>query len=363
MKLAFDPQVFILQRHGGVSRYFVELHTALSKIHSVNSKIFAPFHFNAYLNSLASHPGLYIPWSTEIFDFNRRVRGLCYLLTNRMLTEFRPHILHETFYDVQLPWLGQYKTVTTIHDLTRERLMVDTGKIARKRASIQRADAIISVSHNTTKDLLGYYKVPEERVKTIYVGVSDFFRQPAKELLHAKIPRGPFILFVGHRDGYKNWKRLVRAFSNSSYLNDNFKLVCFGGNTFSRQEHNLLSEWKLESKVIQINGDDSILRSCYQNASCLVYPSEYEGFGSPLIEAMAGGCPVFASDAPALLESGGSAARFFSSQSVESIAITLEEGLSGAKSLELMITEGIKHSAQFTWENTASQTLNIYKNL
>ena len=360
MKVAFDPQIFVLQRHGGVSRYFVELHKSLVQNELINSQIIAPIHFNAYLRDLPGHNGIYIPKSTDFLNFNELIRSINFKLSERIFNTQQPDVLHETFYGDRASWQGSYRTITTIHDLTRERLNVDSRKIERKARAVARADGIISVSKNTTTDLFEFYEVPESKVRTIYVGVSDFFRvrnEETKALVQQEVP---FLLFVGHRGGYKNWRALIKAISSSSFLKNNFKLFCFGGNPFSAEEKNLLHELELVNQVHFLQGDDKLLRSIYQNAVCMVYPSLYEGFGSPVIEAMASGCPVFTSNSSALVESGGHAAEYFSPESVDSIIATLEKGLSSENSLNAMAEKGLVHSQNFTWEKTARETLDFY---
>lgn len=363
MTVALDPQIFLLQRYGGVSRYFVELQSSLSKIEFSNARIVAPIHFNAHLKDMSPKTGVYIPWSTEKFGINRNIRRVGIKIANTNLRRLKPRILHETFYGEELPWLGRHKTVTTIYDLIRERQNTEHQKIARKHSAIRRADAIISISQNTTRELSEFYNVPIERIRTIYLGVSDFFRGQDALINEEILSLKPYILFVGHRKGYKNWKCFVEAFAMSNYLKANFNVICFGGNTFNQFENRFLNDLNLEGRILHRKGNDFLLRTLYQNSVCLVYPSKYEGFGLPIVEAMASGCPVFASNTPALLESGGVAAKYFFADKVESISSTLESGLSSTLDLKEMSINGLSHSLNYTWEKTAKLTRNLYTSI
>jgi glycosyltransferase involved in cell wall biosynthesis len=361
MRIAFDYQIFLLQRHGGVSRYFVELYEALLRLDQCEPRIFAPFHFNSHLNNSTNPAGLYLPFSTNYFGFNSTVRKINISSCKRSIKEFRPEVIHETFYEDTSLYSANYKKVTTVHDLTRERLGVDLRKIQKKKEAIRRSDHIVTVSKSTTTDLLNFYDVDPATISTIYVGVSDFFQSEPLEK-HFTSDK-PYILFVGHRDGYKNWQRFITAYSKSDFLRSSFSVHCFGGGNFKKDEVRLLNEFGLEENIKLISGGDEKLRSEYQSAACLVYPSLYEGFGSPVIEAMASGCPVFASRISALLESGGEAARFFDPYVEDSIIDVLETGLGSPSILSSMVKTGRGHASQFTWQKTASETLKVYESV
>lgn len=362
MRVAFDHQIFTLQRYGGVSRYFVELFKSLLTQDECKPRIFAPLHYNALLKSLSPRAGIYLPHSSNFLGFNSAVFHASTFFSGVGIRNFNPDVLHETFYGEKNSYSINTPIVSTIHDLTRERLGVDVSKIERKKKAIERADRLITVSKSTTNDLIHFYGVDESKISTIYVGVSNFFRRRS-EICSFPKNRKPFILFVGHRDGYKNWKSLISSYSKSNFLRDNFHVVCFGGNKFSAPELLFLRDRNVQNLVSHASGTDIDLRNLYQQASCLVYPSIYEGFGSPVIEAMASGCPVFCSGTSALLESGGAAAKFFDPNLDESIIDVLESGLNSHSEISKMVELGYEHSSQFTWERTASQTLRIYKDL
>jgi glycosyltransferase involved in cell wall biosynthesis len=362
VKVAFDYQIFTLQRRGGVSRYFVELYKALMANGGCEPKFFTPLHFNSHLRESVNGSGLYLPYSTDILGFNKSVRSINLLACKFKMKKFKPAILHETFYEDTSHYSYNYPKITTVHDLTRERLRADKHKIAKKKNAIHRSERIITVSDSTTADLIEFYGVSPSIVSTIHVGVSDFFRSEPPSI-RIRNSQKPYILFVGHREGYKNWKTLIFAFSKSTFLRNNFDVHCFGGDEFTPSEKQLLRDLSIQSNVRWSSGNDLDLLFKYQNAACLVYPSLYEGFGSPIIEAMASGCPVFASRISALLESGGQAAKFFNPRSEESIIDVLESGLNSVSNLSQMIQLGRTHSSQFTWDKTAAKTLRVYQSI
>ena len=362
MRVVFDQQIFLLQRYGGVSRYFIELFLALSKSPEIDVKIIAPLHFNKYLSTLSQNTGFYIPKSTNVFEFNSKLRELSWWLGKKQVSSFSPSIIHETFYSPIFNSPGA-KKITTVHDLTREIMGSEINKIDNKKKAINDADGIICVSHNTSKDLMDLYDVPREKMRVIYVGVSDFFKPLTENWKQDYVNQKPFILFVGHRDGYKNCQQLIEAYSQSSFLKKNFSLRFFGGNRLSKNEKVLLSKLGIIDSVEQITGSDYTLLNQYHQASCLVYPSKHEGFGSPIVEALASGCPVFSSNSSALPESGGDAAVYFNPSSIEQLKVTLETTLFDSEKLSSMRALGIQHVKKFRWEETARQTYDFYKSV
>ena len=185
----------------------------------------------------------------------------------------------------------------TVHDMTQEILpeFANDRAIKRMKAlSIERADHLICVSNNTKKDLIEILGVEESKISVIPLG-TDFQRvAPNKSL-------GPYLLFVGPRNSYKNFDRLLMAYSSSEYLKRNVKLMCFGGSRFSQGEIRRIEALGLKMKNVSwVSGDDRALAMFYSGAALLAFPSRYEGFGIPLLEAMACGCPVVCSNRSSL---------------------------------------------------------------
>ena len=168
----------------------------------------------------------------------------------------------------------------------------------------------------------------------------------------------PFLLYVGDRKGYKNFLLLLESYLSS--LMEDFDLVCFGGGQFTENEMKMIKGKKAESKVIHLSGSDHLLGSLYKNAFCFVYPSLYEGFGIPLLEAMGLGCPVIASKTSSIPEVVGEAALLFDPYFHESFIDAFEILKINSKRIEF-IERGLKQENKFGLENTAKETLKIYE--
>ena len=362
MKVIFDQQIFALQRFGGISRSFVELNKHLNFLDDIESRIVAPLHFNKHLFDSKVTLGIYLPKSTDKFGFNKKVRSVGKWVSDLAINQFRPDLIHETFYDPKSYPYSDYPVVTTIQDLIREKIGEEKEKIAKKRESVERAKLIICISDSTKMDLLEYYKVDPSKVHRVYLGVSGFFLQEIPEGVGTWTPNN-IILFVGNRSGYKNWEKFVQAFSCSKILLENFNVVCFGGGRFNDVENETLLRLGIIEKVKYLDGSDHQLKELYEKSACLVYPSLYEGFGLPVVEAMASGCPVFASDIPVLHESAGVAAKYFDPQDINSLIQALETNLFDTDKLQKMRKLGFDHAKKFTWVETAKQTYLAYKSI
>ncbi len=360
MRVAFDQQIFTLQRFGGVSRSFVEISRHLNLLDGVEARVIAPLHFNKHLYDSSPGSGIYIPKSSDFLDFNKKVRLLGEYLSQLHINRFKPDLIHETFYEPVSLKGSRFPIATTIQDLIREKIGIDKQKMERKKNSIERARLILCISESTKRELLEFYNPEPEKVVRVYLGVNESFFSPEST---KSIVGKSYILFVGNRSGYKNWKLLVSAFANSSFLKSEFELICFGGGDFSNDEISWLNELRISNQVKQVKGGDDSLKVYYRAAACLVYPSEYEGFGLPVVEAMASHCPVVASDIDVLHESGGIAARYFESNDMESLKNMLENLLVNDEELSQMRVQGRSHASKFSWFENAKQTKIAYETL
>jgi glycosyltransferase involved in cell wall biosynthesis len=170
----------------------------------------------------------------------------------------------------------------------------------------------------------------------------------------------PFLLFVGNRDGYKNFNNFLYAFAKSKKLKTTYQVIAFGGGPFTYEEECLIEKLECKELVFQLSGDDEILKFLYRAATALVYPSLYEGFGLPLIEAMQLDCLVFANKGGSIPEICGDSAIFFNGLSIDSICQTLELSLEDHELMNYMVLKGKLNSLRFSWEKTAIETNEIY---
>lgn len=366
MRVAFDEQVFLLQEYGGISRYLCSLVRQLSSNSALQARIFAPLHFNHNLDDLDNPlcSGRRIPSLPP--KFARLVMIASKALARREIVRFKPDILHQTYFSEDNFQPNLARRVLTIYDLIHERypnsFINSAGTTRPKRIAANRADHVICISESTRRDLVEYCGVPEERTSVIYLGVDPNFGQviTTTERLN---PR-PFLLYVGARGGYKNFDGLVKAFAKSERLRREFDLLCFGGGAISSSELELAMALGLRpNQLIQIGGSDNILVSLYKQASALVYPSLYEGFGIPPLEAMTAGCPVICSNSSSLPEVVGDAAETFNPLDMEAILAALENVLDSPERQKALIAAGWTRCRQFTWEKCAHETEALYRSL
>jgi glycosyltransferase involved in cell wall biosynthesis len=230
-----------------------------------------------------------------------------------------------------------------------------------KKKVFSRVDHIICISENTRRDLLELFAVPADKVSVVYLGFNAFEGESKERNEPQNIP---YILYVGQRGGYKNFENFVLAYASSEWLRNNFRIYCFGGGVFTSVEKETLAlNGVKESHIQQIGGDDLVLAKCYRNASAFIYPSLYEGFGIPPLEAMSVGCPVVCSNTSSIPEVVGNAGEYFDPTSINSIRVSIEKVLQSSECRADLVEKGAERCKLFTWEKCATETLSIYRSL
>ena len=369
MKIAFDSQIFCAQEFGGISRYICDLVEALERQENLDLRIVAPFSVNAYVKKISRSVfcGFQIQKS-KYRAVNVAWRMLGLLTGDLLLYVYRPDVIHETYY-LAFP-LGprRAKRVLTIHDMIHEKFPEDVTSSKRlsenKRNAALRADHIICDSFSTQNDVVEILGIPIENTTVVYLGLSPKVERDSDLTGVIQALPGQYLLFVGARAGYKNFKGFIEAFSSSDFLLSNYEILCFGGGALTEKELAHLTELGLNAaQVKQISGDDALLSECYAKASALIYPSFYEGFGLPPLEAMANHCPVICSDTSSIPEVVGDAGAYFNPNSSSQMAEVMESLLQSEDMREKLIKNGQSRIAQFTIEECARKTADVYKKI
>lgn len=363
MKIAFDYQALAMQRYGGVSRYFVNLAQQLVQLDQ-QVKIFAPLHYNALAKEQVAEliDGKYItqfpPKTTRFFMAYNEI------VSRKKIRHWQPSIIHETYYRKKNANLMNCPTVTTVHDMIYE-LFKDSfhardNTSELKRKAVSRVQHIICVSYNTKKDLIELFNIPESKISVVHLGIE----QKKPKITQTVTIDKPYLLYVGHRGGYKNFNGLLKAYAYSKRLHTDFNIIAFGGNTFSQTEKETIRTLGLtETQVIHLGGSDDLLNALYQQAAAFVYPSLYEGFGIPPLEAMVNECPVISSNTSSMPEVINEAAAFFNPSSTEEIAQAIEKTVYDNEYRHQLITKGNERIQKFTWEQCAKETRIVYQSL
>ena len=216
---------------------------------------------------------------------------------------------------------------------------------------------MICISASTRDDVLELLDVDPKKVSVVYLGC----RVPG-QFVGRRLVAEPYLLYVGNREGYKNFATLFRAYASSTRLRRDFRLVCFGGSSFSEDERSMIGASGIEGNaLIQLRGGDYVLSNLYTHASALIYPSLYEGFGLPALEAMAHGCPTVCSNTSSLPEVVGAAAELFDPHDVEAFVYAMERVVFSDARTTALREAGRKRAELFSWASCARKTRGIYE--
>lgn len=364
MKILYDQQIFSFQEYGGISRYYYEL---IKEIKKTNKDVLVDGKYsnNVYLPKLKTGIKKFLP--SVNFPYKNVV--LFYLnifLDSLNLKRGNFNLLHATYYHPYfLDKLNGKPYVITVHDLIHELFKNEVGGLNNKTIEYKKkvlinANHIIAVSENTKKDLIKLYKIPANKITVIYHGNSFDSVLPRKI---EGLP-GKYVLFVGNREGYKNFTFFVKAITPILKRDQNLSLVCAGGGNFSGQEKKLFLDLEISYQVKQMNfKSDGELAYIYKNALVYVLPSLYEGFGMTALEAFSMGCPVVASNTSSIPEVCGNAAVYVNPKKLKTISVGVSKILYNQSLRNELIKLGFEQSTRFTFRRTVRETVGVYKNI
>lgn len=367
MKIAFDYQIFFLQEYGGISRYYSYLAEYLNATQDTEARIFAGLHINDYLSSLPA--GIVKGYDVRNRHRSKKLfRMINNIMSGYQMKHFKPDVVHKTYFFGNTPAPKGTPCVVTVYDMIHERfsdLFPRNDQTSHmKEEAVKNADHVICISKSTQRDLIRFFNTPEQKTSVIYLGFKEFDLGENNMNLPLAPAEKPYFLYVGQRSAYKNFSNFIQAFAASPELKRDFNVVCFGGGEFHAAETNIFMKLGLnDSQVMHIGGGDGNLSNCYKNAFAFVYPSLYEGFGIPPLEAMSLDCPVICSNTSSIPEVVAESAEYFDPADIDSIRKSLERIAGSADRRDELVRQGKARLLEFTWEKCARETRTIYGNI
>lgn len=368
INVLLDHQIFSTYVYGGISRYFCELIKHLNGNTAITINLPSIYSNNNYLREI---PGI----NYKPFIENIRFRGKAHLLNilNRRIsrTSLKKQsfdIFHPTYYDPYfLNHIADKPFVLTIHDMIHElyagHFLPQDNTAKWKRLLIKKASKIITVSENTKRDVVRYYGLDESKIEVIYLANSLYYDATVEFNNKIRLP-DRYILYVGDRKGYKNFDTFIRAASQILLRDKGLHIVCAGGCKFSVEELELFTKLRISGRVYHYSMiGDQLLAHLYHKASAFIYPSLYEGFGLPVLESFACGCPAIVSNSSSLPEVAADAAVYFDPQDSLSIETSISNVLYDKKLVQKLRNMGFERLKCFSWDKTAKKTQSIYMGL
>ena len=345
--LLIDGIVFGLQRHGGITVYFRELLKRLQAQHNTTLLLDTPLQ--------QSLPAASLP---DIRQVERPARRLERYRDCRLPpSPSGSGVFHSSYY--RRPAGRHMPTVVTVHDFAYERCVggLKTRVHAwQKHAAIRQAQSIICISEATRDDLLELVGVrSDQSLHVIYNGVSEHFHPTEERASNAP----PFMLFVGQRGRYKNFALALKALEHLPGL----ELHCVGGGPLLDGElAGAGAAPSVRARVKHLGPvNDAELNRLYNLAQCLVYPSAYEGFGIPVLEAMRAGCPVVGIPCKAVMEVGGPALVLAEQATGTALAEAIRRTASPERAA--LRARGLARAHDFSWDRCFAETQAVYRSL
>lgn len=299
-----------------------------------------------------------LPWPFSKFWTHLRLGG-----------ELVLHPVDKFFASNAVPMMGRGEIIVTIHDLgflKNPELYHPLERWYQKwshNIAVRRADKIITISEATKEDIIKYYPLAKDKIKVIYLGwdSSDFRPLSAEKQEQFKGEHDyaeNYILYTGRIETKKNVQNLIRA-----YRQGNFKwpLMLAGrpGNFGYQEIQQMIKDYNIKDDVILLGYvSQKNYPKLMASAKLLVFPSKFEGFGLPILEAMASGVPVVCSDMPVLHEVAGEAALYFNPDDPTDMKNKIKQVAQEERLREIMVNKGLKRAKEFSWEKCAKETLN-----
>ncbi len=371
MQVVVDTIIFNSDAHGGIPRLYSEILPRMCDID--DSLEIALLDTGLRRPTLPMHPRIHRHFLLPVDRVLRPARvwwpvlpRARQLVQRSWASKSKGMIWHSTYYTMVDQWQGP--RVVTVVDMIHERFEhlfsggINNQLREQKRRCIRAADAVICISEATRSDLLDIHGIGADKTRVIPLACSPAFglmrdMDAATTILAGK----PFLLYVGNRVHYKNFTGFLDSYS--TWSGRDVVDVVVVGKPWANGEERYLAELGIRERVHLLPGiDDRRLCLLYNHASAFVYPSLYEGFGIPLLEAMACGCPIVASCIPSTIEVAGPCPIYFEPTSDESLHAALSAALTEGRDSE-RARLGLERVNRYSWDRTSQQTLETYQAL
>ena len=362
--ILFDNDIFLKQKYGGIRTYFTNLILNINKLKnnikvhssSLNCVDFCPRSFlgkNYFKTENIYLAGSFLRPIYEQYFCNKKL------------------IYHPTYYRNILLRIIKIPKVITVHDMVHEIHPEYFAKeyrkkirfyVGMKKNAIFNADHIICPSYSTKNDLLNVYRrLENKRISVVHHGINDPWDFKDEENGIKSSVKGNYILFVGSRNHYKGFENVFKAFLKLRKKIKDLKLICVGSKP-SKKEKEEYRYSDLKNIIIYKQVNNFELQYLYKNALAFIYPSFYEGFGFPILEAMANNCPVISTSISSSKEVGGEIPFFVDKFSVDQIIDRVLQ-IFYKEYDSSILKKGNLHAKKFTWKKCALKTSKIYQNL
>ncbi len=379
MKILFDHQAFTFQRFGGVSKCFCELISNMSS--DIDTEIAVKESDNVHLIESALCHDIKQPKMNRrkwkgLFPFKGSGVAFRTLAKIGLLTASEEvnqkysiekikkgdfDVFHPTFFDPYfLKYIGDKPWVITVHDmmpeLFPEYFNQRNEQIVFKKKYLGKAAAIVAVSEQTKADLVRLLGISKERITVVYHG------GPKKEYVgEPSMIDAPYFFYVGTREAYKNFPQTLVDFADFHQMHPEVKLVCTGG-CFTLVERKMIEKLNIVDAVIHIRANGHDMKVLYAHAVAFIYPSLYEGFGMPILEAFAYGCPVLLNNKSCFPEIAADAGIYFESEPGKSNLVRIMEYIYSLSEVERkeIVEKGYLRLGDFSWEKSAEKLANLY---
>jgi len=365
-----DGIIFEQQAYGGASRIFYEIlprmcdedeNLLITLLSSGSPRQTLPLHPHIKHQSLLPIDRLLQPGKFFWLQKQHIRSWVQYLY----ISDSTNRIWHSTYYTLPTRWKGSI--VVTVLDFINERFPQSFEAtfykhfLQRKLEAILSADIVICISYATKQDAYNFYNVSLDKLHVIHLASSPIFKKLNRNVAIISGRDKPFLLYIGGRSEYKNFAQLLNGYSVWQYREE-VDLVVLGAAWTDVEQKELLQLGVERNVRLLGNVDDEQLCLLYNQASAFIYPSLYEGFGVPLLEAMACGCPIVASRIPSTLEIAQDCPIYFDLPDTDSLLTAFDKALVEGRNSE-RAELGLDLVKSFSWEKTARQTLDLYKSL